>query len=79
MVAAAQAGLATLPFATITCLGVHPNGRKSYGHSLAVDSWGTIMGSLDGEHGGILIVGFDREYQKQVRCGMNMVDDVVYE
>ncbi|MCE3232137.1 MAG: carbon-nitrogen hydrolase family protein [Rickettsiaceae bacterium] len=46
--------------------GAHPASRKTYGHSLVVDPWGTIV--LDGgENEGINVVGIDTDLVSQVR------------
>lgn len=83
-VAAAQAGTPIICYLVqhkniYALVGTHSTGRTSYGHSLAVNAWGTVVGSLDGEHAGVLVVGYNRKYQTQIRAGMNMQDDMIYE
>lgn len=46
MIAAAQGGL-------------HEDGRETYGHSLIVNPWGEIVGEIDGNEPGIVVVDID--------------------
>jgi predicted amidohydrolase len=39
--------------------GQHENGRATYGHSMIVDPWGSILGELGGEGPGILVADID--------------------
>ncbi|BBA37044.1 carbon-nitrogen family hydrolase [Methylocaldum marinum] len=34
--------------------GTHPNGRETYGHSMVVDPWGSVLAQLDTEPGVVL-------------------------
>lgn len=46
--------------------GRHPNGRQTYGHSMVVDCWGTVLDELaDGE--GAAIAAIDLTHQARVR------------
>ena len=38
--------------------GVHPNGRKTYGHSLIIDPWGTVLAEAD-EQPGVICATID--------------------
>ncbi len=49
--------------------GKHPDGRETWGHSMAVDPWGRVLGSLDREPG-ILTVELDRAEIGRVRSAM---------
>jgi nitrilase len=47
-------------------VGEHPNGRRTYGHSMVVDSWGAVLGGLaEGE--GVAIGDIDLARQQRVR------------
>lgn len=46
--------------------GTHDNGRKTYGHSLIVDPWGTVLSELS-EGTGIILADVDLQKQKQIR------------
>ena len=46
--------------------GVHPNGRRTYGHSILIDPWGSIVAELE-EGPGIVIGDIDPERIAQVR------------
>lgn len=49
--------------------GRHENGRSTWGHSIVVDPWGTIIGELtQGE--GLLLADIDMERLRQVRQQM---------
>ena len=47
-------------------VGPHPNGRSTYGHSLVVDCWGTVLDELaEGE--GVAVADVDLARQARVR------------
>lgn len=46
--------------------GVHPNGRRTYGHSVLVDPWGSVVDELE-EGPGVVIGDIDPERIDQVR------------
>ena len=46
--------------------GVHPNGRRTYGHSLIVDYWGRVLSELpEGE--GVVTAALDQAAQSEAR------------
>ncbi len=49
--------------------GEHQSGRKTYGHSMAVDPWGNIIGELQQEQG-ILLAELDFSEVKRVKTNM---------
>ena len=46
--------------------GRHPNGRRTYGHSMLIDPWGTVIAELD-EGEGVLIGDIEAQRMEQVR------------
>jgi deaminated glutathione amidase len=46
--------------------GMHPNGRRTYGHSMIIDPWGIVVAERD-EGPGIVIADIDPERIAQVR------------
>ncbi len=47
-------------------VGTHPSGRKTFGHSMIVDPWGTVIAEdKDGE--GLIMTDIDLEYLKKTR------------
>ena len=49
--------------------GVHPGNRRTYGHSMIVDPWGTILAEIpQGE--GIAVASLDIDYLNEVRKAM---------
>ena len=46
--------------------GVHPNGRRTYGHSVLIDPWGVILAERD-EGPGVIVGDIDSERIAQVR------------
>lgn len=49
--------------------GQHPKGRNSYGHSMLIDPWGTVVAEAsDGE--GMALTWIDRARLQQVRAGL---------
>lgn len=47
--------------------GFHVNGRETYGHSMIVDPWGKILGSL-ASGAGVVCAEFDAGYLEKVRA-----------
>jgi predicted amidohydrolase len=39
--------------------GIHEDGRGTFGHSLAVGPWGEVLGELDHDEPGVLVVDLD--------------------
>ncbi|HEY4158729.1 MAG TPA: carbon-nitrogen hydrolase family protein [Polyangiaceae bacterium] len=46
--------------------GKHPGERRTYGHSLIVDPWGTIVAEAS-DHPGFILAELDRAYLERVR------------
>ena len=46
--------------------GLHPNGRRTYGHSVIIDPWGRVVAELD-EGTGVIVADIDPERIAQVR------------
>jgi len=46
--------------------GLHPNGRRTYGHSVIIDPWGVVVAERD-EGPGIVVADIDPERIAQVR------------
>ena len=49
--------------------GKHPRGRSTYGHSLIVDPWGTIVAEAS-DRVGVVCATLDRNYIDQVRAAV---------
>jgi predicted amidohydrolase len=49
--------------------GKHPRGRTTYGKSLIVDPWGTVLAQV-GEGVGYALARLDFDYQDKVRAGL---------
>jgi nitrilase len=47
--------------------GAHPNGRRTYGHSMLVDPWGRIVGERSEDGPGIVVGDVDPERIAEVR------------
>jgi predicted amidohydrolase len=47
--------------------GHHGGARRSYGHALVVDPWGTVLAEC-GDHPGLAVADLDFDYQDQVRA-----------
>ena len=50
--------------------GLHPGGRRTYGHSLLIDPWGVVLAERDEEGPGIVIGTVDPERLLQVRSDL---------
>jgi len=46
--------------------GQHPNGRRTWGHSMLIDPWGKILAQCD-EGEGVVLGAIDLPYLRQVR------------
>jgi deaminated glutathione amidase len=53
--------------------GVHGGKRRSYGHALVVDPWGTVLAEC-GDHEGVAVADLDLAYQDQVRARLPCLD-----
>lgn len=51
-------------------VGPHHNKRSSYGHALAVDPWGEVLGDCGGEKPGLIMVDINLEKLKYTRRNM---------
>lgn len=49
--------------------GTHPGGRRTWGHSMIVDSWGTVL-ACQPEGEGVVLAELDRKRQTQIRTSM---------
>jgi predicted amidohydrolase len=49
--------------------GKHPRGRTTYGHSLIVDPWGTVVAEAS-DHVGIVCATLDLSYVNRVRAAI---------
>lgn len=47
--------------------GVHPDGRKTYGHTLMVDPWGKIFADMDHDAPGVLVHEINLAKMKEAR------------
>ncbi|MDB5437721.1 MAG: amidohydrolase [Caulobacteraceae bacterium] len=50
--------------------GWHPDGRGTYGHSLAVGPWGEVLGELDHDEPGVLMVDLNPEAVARARAAI---------
>ena len=51
-------------------VGPHHERRSSYGHGLAVDPWGGVLGDCGGEKPGLVLVEVDLEKVSSTRRNM---------
>ncbi|TFY98140.1 carbon-nitrogen hydrolase family protein [Ramlibacter rhizophilus] len=47
--------------------GTHENGRRTWGHSMAVDPWGVVLACHASEGAGVLIASLNAQRQQQLR------------
>jgi predicted amidohydrolase len=47
--------------------GTHTNGRKTYGHSLIVEPWGTVIAEKDDTEPGVIYAILDLEHLNEIR------------
>src|SRR6187431_1968527 len=53
--------------------GKHPRGRTSYGHSLVVDPWGSVIAEAS-DRVGVVSADLDLQYLEQVRAAVPCLD-----
>jgi predicted amidohydrolase len=49
--------------------GVHPEGRRCYGHSMIIDPWGAVVAQCS-DRTGFALATLDKEYLTQVRASL---------
>ncbi len=49
-------------------VGLHQDGRETYGHSMVIDPWGEILLEMDGEQAGLGFADIDPDRIKTVRA-----------
>ena len=57
--------------------GMHPNGRRTYGHSMLVDPWGEIVDEL-GEGEGVVSGDVDQARLAEVRTQLPALQHRVF-
>jgi predicted amidohydrolase len=50
--------------------GLHEDGRGTWGHSLAIAPWGEILGEIDGDEPGVLVVDLDLSAVDKARAAI---------
>lgn len=55
--------------------GVHPSGRRSYGHSMIVDPWGRVLARLSGTDAGVCTADVDLSLMGAVRARLPALRD----
>jgi len=56
--------------------GNHQDGRETYGHSIIIDPWGTVIGEVDGDEPGYAIAEVDTHNVKAARSKVpNLVNN----
>ncbi len=50
--------------------GVHPSGRRTHGHSLIVDPWGTVVAERTEDGPGVVFADLDRAVLARVRASL---------
>jgi predicted amidohydrolase len=50
--------------------GTHSNGRKTYGHSLIVEPWGTIVDEIYGKSQGVVYANIDLDVLRKARTSI---------
>lgn len=46
---------------------MHPGGRETYGHSIIIDPWGTVLAEASADAPGIIMAEIDPERVARVR------------
>lgn len=53
--------------------GFHLNGRETYGHSMIVDPWGVVLGTL-AQGAGVVVAEYDRDRLEKVRAAFPVLE-----
>jgi len=48
-------------------VGFHPNGRETWGHSMVIDPWGTVLSDAGDNQPGLAIAQYDNEWLQELR------------
>lgn len=48
-------------------VGTHQDGRETFGHSMIVDPWGTVLAEADGQNPGVITADIDPDLAKAAR------------
>ncbi len=54
--------------------GLHENGRRTWGHSMVVDPWGSVLSVREAEGGGVVLADLDGARLDQVRVQLPALD-----
>ena len=54
--------------------GVHPNGRRTWGHTMAIDPWGEVLGAPLAEGEGVVLAQLSRERLQKARRQLPALD-----
>lgn len=52
--------------------GIHPDGRSTYGHSMIIDPWGTVLQELSNSQNGVLLADIDLNFLQKTRQKISM-------
>ncbi len=50
--------------------GTHEDGRSTWGHSMVVDPWGTVLAQADGDEPGVILADLDLEAVAKARAAI---------
>lgn len=54
--------------------GLHANGRRTFGHSMAIDAWGRVL-ARKAQGSGVVLAEFDRKRQQAVRRNLPCLEN----
>jgi len=57
--------------------GRHDNGRRTWGHSMVVDPWGTVLAQREQEGAGVVLAEITQERLQQVRAQLPALEHKV--
>lgn len=57
--------------------GLHPNGRRTWGHSMVIDPWGQVM-ALQAHGEGVVLANLDRNQLTQIRTDLPALQHRVF-
>lgn len=58
-------------------VGVHPNGKETYGHSMIIDPWGNVLSETLSSQPGYVLATLNKEAQDKIRIKLPVLQEAM--